>query len=491
MEKILIVEDEFIVANDLKMILVKSGYEVCGIAASVEEARILIDSKKPNWVLLDIILKGNLTGIDLAWELEKKNIPFLFISANTNHSILNAVKETKPYGFLVKPFRERDLFVMLDIARYKYNFESGNVGNDNSNDNGNSNNNVNVNSNNNNNSNSDGNKNVNVNAKSNVNVKGNKAALKRLEIIGRNKKLLDLMQKIEVVAPTETSVMILGESGTGKEKIAHLIHSLSANSTKPLVVVNCAALPESLIESELFGHEKGAFTGADNLRVGKFEQANGGTIFLDEIGELPLDSQVKLLRVLQEKEIERLGGETTIKLDVRVIAATNRCLPFEVAEGRFRLDLYYRLNVFPLELPPLRERAEDIEDLAYYFLQKYALKARRDISKISEKALQQLKEYNWPGNIRELEHLIERSVLLTSKNEIAEFEILKDFPLAKKEADTTILSMEEMEREHIMNALKMCNGKVYGAGGAAELLKISPSTLFSKIKKLQIKQGYF
>lgn len=513
MEKILIVEDEFIVANDLKMMLVKSGYEVCGIAASVEEARILIDSKKPDWVLLDIILKGNLTGIDLAWELEKKNIPFLFISANTNHSILNAVKETKPYGFLVKPFRERDLFVMLDIARYKYNFESGsnengNIndndngnfnskdnGNFNSNDNSNTNVNKNVNANNNNNNennvNSDGNKNVNANAKSNVNVRGNKAALKSLEIIGRNKKLLDLMQKIEVVAPTETSVMILGESGTGKEKIAHLIHSLSANSTKPLVVVNCAALPESLIESELFGHEKGAFTGADNLRVGKFEQANGGTIFLDEIGELPLDSQVKLLRVLQEKEIERLGGETTIKLNVRVIAATNRCLPFEVAEGRFRLDLYYRLNVFPLELPPLRERAEDIEDLAYYFLQKYALKARRDISKISEKALQQLKEYNWPGNIRELEHLIERSVLLTSKNEIAEFEILKDFPLAKKEADTTILSMEEMEREHIMNALKMCNGKVYGAGGAAELLKISPSTLFSKIKKLQIKQGYF
>ena len=499
MEKILIVEDEFIVANDLKMMLVKSGYEVCGIAASVEEARILIDSKKPNWVLLDIILKGDLTGIDLAWELEKKNIPFLFISANTNHSILNAVKETKPYGFLVKPFRERDLFVMLDIARYKYNFESGNAvnnndndnSNDNGNDNDNSNDNVNSNSNSNSNGNFNGNENSNGNAKSNINVRGNKAVSQNLEIIGRNKKLLDLMQKIEVVAPTETSVLILGESGTGKEKIAHLIHSLSANSTKPLVVVNCAALPESLIESELFGHEKGAFTGADNLRTGKFEQANGGTIFLDEIGELPLDSQVKLLRVLQEKEIERLGGETTIKLNVRVIAATNRCLPFEVAEGRFRLDLYYRLNVFPLELPPLRERVEDIEDLAYYFLQEYALKAKRDISKISQKALQQLKEYNWPGNIRELEHLIERSVLLTSKNEITEFEILKDFPLAKKEAETTILSMEEMEREHIMNALKMCNGKVYGAGGAAELLKISPSTLFSKIKKLQIKQGYF
>jgi two-component system response regulator HydG len=453
-EKILIVEDEFIVANDLKIILIKAGYEVCGIAASVEDARVLIDTQKPNWVLLDIILKGDLTGIDLAWELEKKKIPFLYISANTNHSILNAVKETQPYGFLVKPFRERDLFVMLDIARYKYNFEKGN-------------------------------------ALENVPKKTYLKENKNLEIIGKNQKLLDLIHKIEIVAPTETSVMILGESGTGKEKIAHLIHSLSANNTKPLVVVNCAALPESLIESELFGHERGAFTGADSLRIGKFEQANGGTIFLDEIGELPLDSQVKLLRVLQEKEIERLGGEATIKLNVRIIAATNRCLPSEVAEGRFRLDLYYRLNVFPLELPPLRDRKEDLDDLANYFLQKYALKSKRSIDKISAKALQQLHNYNWPGNIRELEHLIERSVLLATGNEIEEFDILQDFPTAKKEAENGILSMEDMEREHIMNALSLCNGKVYGAGGAAELLKISPSTLFSKIKKLKIKQGYF
>jgi two-component system response regulator HydG len=453
-EKILIVEDEFIVANDLKIILMKAGYEVCGIAASVDEARVLIASEKPNWVLLDIILKGDLTGIDLAWELEKKKIPFLYISANTNHSILNAVKETQPYGFLVKPFRERDLFVMLDIARYKYNFEKGNA----------------------------------------VENKEKKKPLKEnknLEIIGKNKKLLDLIQKIEIVAPTETSVMILGESGTGKEKIAHLIHALSANNTKPLVVVNCAALPESLIESELFGHEKGAFTGADNLRIGKFEQANGGTIFLDEIGELPLDSQVKLLRVLQEKEIERLGGDATIKLNVRIIAATNRCLPSEVAEGRFRLDLYYRLNVFPLELPPLRDRKEDIEELAYYFLQKFAVQSKRNINKISAKALQQLQDYNWPGNIRELEHLIERSILLTAGNEINEFDMMQDFPTIKKETDNGILSMEDMEREHIMNALNLCNGKVYGAGGAAELLKLSPSTLFSKIKKLKIKQGYF
>ncbi|MBF4515535.1 sigma-54-dependent Fis family transcriptional regulator [Flavobacterium sp. ANB] len=449
-EKILIVEDEFIVANDLKMILVKSGYEVCGIAASVEEARILIETKKPNWVLLDIILKGNLTGIDLAWELEKMKIPFLYISANTNHSILNAVKETQPYGFLVKPFRERDLFVMLDIARYKYSVENGNK-------------------------------------LANLASKGNK----NLDIIGKNKKLVDLMQKIEIVAPTETSVMILGESGTGKEKIANLIHSLSAKKAKPLVVVNCAALPESLIESELFGHEKGAFTGADNVRIGKFEQANGGTIFLDEIGELPLDSQVKLLRVLQEKEIERLGSEKTIKLDVRIIAATNRCLPDEVAEGRFRLDLYYRLNVFPLELPALRDRKEDIEDLAHYFLQKYALKSKRNIKKISAKALQQLQDYDWPGNIRELEHLVERSVLMATENEIKTFDITRDFPAPKKENDSEILSLADMEKEHIMNVLKIADGKVFGPGGAAEILKISPSTLYSKMKKLNIKQGYF
>jgi DNA-binding NtrC family response regulator len=449
-EKILIVEDEFIVANDLKMILVKSGYEVCGIAASVEEARVLIETKKPNWVLLDIILKGNLTGIDLAWELEKLKIPFLYISANTNHSILNSVKETQPYGFLVKPFRERDLFVMLDIARYKYSVENGN-------------------------------------SVATLPSKGNK----NVEIVGKNKKLLDLMQKIEIVAPTETSVMILGESGTGKEKIANLIHSLSAKKNKPLVVVNCAALPESLIESELFGHEKGAFTGADNVRIGKFEQANGGTIFLDEIGELPLDSQVKLLRVLQEKEIERLGSEKTIKLDVRIIAATNRCLPDEVAEGRFRLDLYYRLNVFPLELPALRDRKEDIEDLAYYFLQKYTLKSKRNIKKIGDKALQQLQDYDWPGNIRELEHLVERSVLMATENEITAFDITINFPAAKKENDNEILSLADMEREHIMNVLKVADGKVFGAGGAAEILKISPSTLYSKMKKLNIKQGYF
>ncbi|PBI90121.1 Transcriptional regulatory protein ZraR [Flavobacterium sp. ACN2] len=450
-EKLLIVEDEFIVANDLKIMLHKAGYQVVGIAASVAQARKLIEEKSPDWILLDIILKGQLTGIDLAWELRQKNLPFLYISANTNQSTLEAVKATHPYGFMVKPFREKDLVVMLDIARYRFNQE-----------------------------------------KEDLAVKHANPETQEIQgIIGQSPLLKEAIEKIKIVAPTETSVLILGESGTGKERAANVIHELSAHNSHPIVVVNCAALPQSLIESELFGHEKGAFTGANALRIGKFEQANNGTIFLDEIGELPLDSQVKLLRVLQEKEIQRLGGNKTIKINVRIVAATNKILEKEVAEGRFRLDLYYRLNVFPIQLPSLRERKEDIEMLATYFLKKYAAISRRNVNSISAKALEQLKNYSWPGNIRELEHLIERNVLLAKTNEIEKFDLSSIAPIVPLEIGTDkIKSMEEMEKEHIMNALQMCNGKVSGVGGAAELLKLQPQTLYSKMKKLGIKQGY-
>jgi two-component system, NtrC family, response regulator HydG len=446
-EKILIVEDEFIVANDLKLMLKKAGYQVTGIASSVIQARKSIEEKRPDWVLIDIMLKGNLTGIDLAWELRKINLPFLYISANTNQSILEAVKETQPYGFMVKPFRERDLIVMLDIAKYRFDIEKGSGVSE---------------------------------------VSG----IQEIEgIIGKSEALQDVVEKIRVVAPTDTSVLVVGESGTGKEKVAHSVHDLSGRNQNPIIIVNCAALPHSLIESELFGHEKGSFTGANTMRIGKFEQANGGTIFLDEIGELPLDSQVKLLRVLQEKEIERLGSNTTIKVNVRVVAATNRSLEKEVAEGRFRLDLYYRLNVFPIELPPLRERKEDIELLAHFFLKKYAAASKRNINSISEKAIEQLMNYSWPGNIRELEHLIERSVLLIKTSEIESF----DLPKIQDEQSTSsgiLKSMEEMERDHIMNALESSGGKVSGIGGAAELLKMQPQTLYSKMKKLGIDKGY-
>lgn len=456
-EKILIVEDEFIVANDLKIMLTRAGFQVTGIAASVVQARKLMADKRPDWVLLDIMLKGSLTGIDLAWELREQGVPFLYISANTNQSTLEAVKETEPYGFMVKPFREKDLLVMLDIAQYRFGIEQDSR----------------------------------VIPSTSNNNQGIFDG-----IVGQSEALREIMRKISIVAPTDTSVLILGESGTGKERIAHAVHENSPRKDKPIVVVNCAALPSTLVESELFGYEKGAFTGANARKLGKFEQADGGTLFLDEIGELPLEAQVKLLRVLQEKEIERIGGEHTVKVNVRIVAATNRKLEQEVAEGRFRLDLYYRLNVFPVELTPLRERKDDLELLANHFIAKYAKRSNKHVNGITAEALKQLTAYKWPGNIRELEHLIERNILFAQGDKIEHFDIPE--AISQQVTDTKqeqpngpLRSMEDMEREHIINALKQCGGKVFGSGGAAEILKINPTTLYTKMKKLGIKQEYF
>lgn len=447
-QRILIVEDEFIVANDLRIILTKAGYEVCGIAVSVQQAEKLIITHKPDWVLLDIMLKGELTGIDLAQKLLTLNLPFLYISANTNEKTLQAAKATQPYGFLVKPFRERDLLVMLDIARYRFEL---------------------------------------AHAQPLARVLASSPLAS--EIIGRSAALSAAWTKIEAVAPASTSVLLLGESGTGKERVARAIHELSTRADHPLVTVNCAALPLNLLESELFGHEKGAFTGATQRRTGKFELADKGTIFLDEIGELPLDAQVKLLRVLQEREIERVGSATTVHIDVRIIAATNRNLEKEVAEGRFRLDLYYRLNVFPVELPPLRERKEDIESLANHFLQKFAKDMQRPAPGISAAALLSLQQYEWPGNIRQLEHVIERQLILTTGNEITHFDIPDNLKTTATPVDS-FTSLEEMERAHILKALQISGGKVSGSGGAADLLSIPAQTLYSKMKKLRIAAGY-
>jgi transcriptional regulator with GAF, ATPase, and Fis domain len=304
--------------------------------------------------------------------------------------------------------------------------------------------------------------------------------------------LLHVFDHISQVAPSDTSVLILGESGTGKEKIADCIHNLSPRKGKPFIKVNCAALPATLIESELFGHEKGAFTGADDKRTGKFERANGGTIFLDEVGEMPVGLQVKLLRVLQEKEIERIGGRDTIKVDVRIIAATNKNLEKEVADGHFRLDLYYRLNVFPVTLPALRDRKEDIPALAYHFMNYYNHKAGKKISGIAEKVLRKMMTYNWPGNIRELEHLIERSVLLAKGTVIEDIllpTVEKKDGIAVPE-DNSMKTIVENERDYIISVLKKCNGRIWGPGAAAEILNINPSTLKSKMKKLGIKKEY-
>ena len=307
------------------------------------------------------------------------------------------------------------------------------------------------------------------------------------ELIGSAPAMQEVFHLISRVADSRSTVILLGETGTGKELIARAIHDGSPRRDKMMIKVNCAALPEHLIESELFGHEKGSFTGAIERKLGKFELANNGTLFLDEIGELPLDLQVKLLRVLQEREIERIGGRGAIPVDVRIIAATNRNIEKEVAERRFRADLYYRLNVFPIVVPPLRDRKADIPLLAAYFIERYSKYAGKRITGISEKFQQSMMTYDWPGNVRELEHLIERSILLTSGH------ILKESHLPGSESAPGqrrdhFKTMREAERDHILSALKKCNGKISGPGGAAELLDIHVSTLNARIRKLGIKQ---
>lgn len=313
------------------------------------------------------------------------------------------------------------------------------------------------------------------------------------EIVGNGEKMQQVYRLMSLVADSGSTVLVLGETGSGKELIARAIHNASPRKDKLMVKVNCAALPASLIESELFGHERGAFTGAFDRRIGKFELANHSTIFLDEIGELPLEAQSKLLRVIQEREVERLGGKQTIKVDVRLIAATNRNLEEEVKAGRFRADLYYRLNVFPIHLPPLRDRSEDIEPLIHFFVEKYNKNTGRKIRKIKPSVIQQLKSYAWPGNVRELEHLIERSVLLTTDGVLSDVYIPRHSETEKQEqAHSLNRSLEEMERSYIIEILKRCTGKISGPGGAAEILDVPGNTLHSKMKKLGItKADYF
>ncbi|WP_121809718.1 sigma 54-interacting transcriptional regulator [Mucilaginibacter kameinonensis] len=645
-KKILIVEDESLVAYDLKLILTRAGYKVCGIADSVPEALEIIEEQKPEMVLLDIFLKGSQNGIDLAKILTSKNIAFVYLSANFQESILERAKATQPYGFLVKPFREKELLITLDVAFYRHqnsiesklrqeqaleqvfknivaetinwkqkllkiamsiqphmpfdyltitmkngsgfpdnalsflrtgfdeyqmigtdeflnitkinrsqlqqmqgdsplitkadfynatNFvkiwpqfplkkviaqvfnmqsflglplltSSGNVihfsfysrktdcyNNDhlilldrlhrsllmaieeiipfdalepsiNK---------------------------VDKQADNGISEKNKAVGFK--DIIGKSHQMLTVLDHIAIVAPLDTSVLVLGESGTGKERIAKSIHYLSLRKSKPLVVVNCASMPATLIESELFGHEKGAFTGAVEKRTGKFELADGGTIFLDEIGEMPAELQVKLLRVLQEQEIERIGGKGPIKINVRIVAATNRNLEKEVEEGRFRLDLYYRLFVFPIIIPPLRERKDDIPVLASHFLDRYAQKSGKVITGISPNVMNQLFDYHWPGNVRELEHFIERSVLLTDGPLIKDAYLpklqgKKESPAYAEVAADRLKTIDEHARDHILDVLRRCNGKISGKDGAAAKLGLPPSTLHSKMQKLGIKK---
>lgn len=314
------------------------------------------------------------------------------------------------------------------------------------------------------------------------------------EIIGKSSAILETLQLVTRVAPTYSSVLILGETGTGKELIARAIHTNSSRRDKPMIKVNCATLPANLIESELFGHERGSFTGATDRRIGKFELAHNSTLFLDEIGEMPLELQVKLLRALQEKEIERIGSERTIKVDVRIIAATNRDLENEVQEGRFRTDLYYRLNIFPIGLPSLRNRREDLPLLATHFIQKLSQKIGKKITRVSKYALEQIMSYDWPGNIRELEHAIERSILLSEDDVINQvcLPASKENRLNRLSKNEFIVkTIEENERDHILGMLRYTQGRLGGYKGAAEFLGVPPSTLSSKLKRLGIRKEHF
>jgi DNA-binding NtrC family response regulator len=451
--KILIVEDIYIEANNLRLTLTTAGYDVCGLARSVPEALSILKRDKPDLVLLDIHLDGPLTGIDLAKMLKDKNIAFVFLSANSNKATLDAAKVTRPYGFLIKPFREKDVLAMLDVALYLHQENLASVG-----------------------------------EKGESSLAIPSANYTFQDIIGESKSFLETLKNVSVVGPSETTVLILGESGTGKELIARAIHRLSRRNAKPLTIVNCAALPGNLIESELFGHEKGSFTGAADKRIGKFEEADGGTIFLDEIGELPLDLQVKFLRVLQEKEIDPIGGKKR-KVNVRVIAATNRDLEEEIAMGRFRMDLYYRLNIFPVHLPPLRERKEDILPLAMHFLSVYAKKERKTLTGLTDHVIEDLLEYAWPGNIRELENLMARCVLLADGPVVDSVKLPKTRSKGDSfEALSPLKSIDENERDHILAALEKSNWKVFGERGAATMLKMNAWTLNSRMKKLGIKK---
>jgi formate hydrogenlyase transcriptional activator len=314
------------------------------------------------------------------------------------------------------------------------------------------------------------------------------------EIVGSSPALHAALSRVAKVAPTDSTVLITGETGTGKELIARAIHKRSPRSSRAFVSVNCAAIPRDLIASELFGHEKGAFTGATQRRLGRFELAEGGTIFLDEIGELPMETQVALLRVLQEREFERVGGDRTIRCNVRVIAATNRDVQAAIAAGSFRSDLFYRLNVFPIEMPPLRNRKEDIPLLVEYFIDRYARKAGKSIRQVSRKSLELLQSYPWPGNIRELQNIVERSVIVCETESFSVDESwLSSQPIATESGSQVGLSqmLAAQEKETIEAALKECSGRVSGPSGAAARLSMPRSTLESKIRSLNIDKNRF
>lgn len=474
--KILYVDDE----KD-NLITIRAGLRKwfrIDIAENGNEALVKLESSNYEIVITDQRMP-EMTGLQLSAEIKEKypDIVVIILTAfDDNSTMLNAINQGGIYRYLLKPADINDLKQTLDSALENYKLRKERLGLLNNL--------------------LTKNKELsqalneisilkNQLEEENIQLKLEIGKNEFSEIIGNSNALKKSLKLIKKVSKTDSTIIILGESGTGKELFANAIHANSPRKTKAFIKVNCAAIPENLIESELFGYEKGAFTGAVTSKPGKFELANNGTLFLDEIGELPLPVQSKLLRAIQEQEIERLGGTKTIKINTRIISATNRNLEDEVQNGQFREDLYYRLNVMPITIPPLRDRKEDINLLVHFFIEKFNRKIGGNIQSISSSSLKKIQEYNWPGNVRELENIIERSYILSSGSKLnIDFNINNSKSVIKNKG----LSLEENEKQHILSVLKETKWKIKGKNGAAEILRINPSTLFSRMKKLNIER---
>ncbi len=402
----------------------------------------------PGCLVLDVSLPG-LSGLDLQQELAKSGdpIPIIFLTGHGDIPMSVRAVKAGAFDFLTKPFDDEDL---LNAIRQC----------------------------------------ITSDAKQETRSEMN---LGQMQIVGNSRALKQVLELVRTVGPSDSTVLLLGETGTGKELIARAVHNCSPRKNRPFVKLNCAAIPTGLLESELFGHERGAFTGALTQKIGRLELANQGSLFLDEIGDIPLDLQPKLLRVLQEREFERLGSTQTKKIDVRIVAATHCALEEMVVHKQFRLDLYYRLNVFPISVPPLRERREDIPELVQHFVQQFARKMHKTVESISSETMEALADYPWPGNVRELQNVIERSVVVYDKGELS---VNKDWLayecfLTEPVQHPSIRRSTAEEREMIGAALEESRGRVSGPSGAAAKLGIPPSTLESKIRAMKINKFSF
>ncbi|MFO7569521.1 MAG: sigma-54 dependent transcriptional regulator [Smithellaceae bacterium] len=448
-ETILIVDDEVSICQSLKAILVDEGYQVL-VAGSGEEGIKVVAEEMPQLVLLDIWLPG-MDGLETLQAIKAAHPNVLVIMMSGHGTIETAVKATKlgAFDFIEKPLSLDKVIIMIQNALNMVRLEE-------------------------------------------ENVRLKQKVSHQYELTGTSSVIAELKEMIGLVAPTNAWILIMGENGTGKELVARSIHHLSRRSHKPIVEVNCAAIPEELIESELFGHEKGAFTGATEKKRGKFDLAHEGTIFLDEVADMSLKAQAKILRILQEKKFERVGGNKVIDMDVRVLAATNKDLEKEMEAGRFRQDLYYRLHVIPLHVPPLRERKEDIRLLTERFLEDFALKEGQPVKTLTREALSVLMAHDWPGNVRELKNIIERLIILTPSNVIEANDIpllyMKGEPVVIPEesliaADSLKDARQDFERQFILKKLDEFDGNI---SKTAEAIGMERSHLHKKLKGFKI-----